>query len=39
VVGGQVHEVGEDVVEVRLGDRCEAGLLRVHGLYTPPRPR
>jgi hypothetical protein len=40
VVGGQVHEVGEDVVEVLLGDCCEAWkALRVHGLYTAPRAR
>src|SRR5436190_7923590 len=36
VVGGQVHEIGENVVEVLLGDGGEALLLRIHGLYTAP---
>jgi hypothetical protein len=38
VVGGQVHEIGVDFVEVLLGDGSEARRLRVHALYTPPRP-
>ena len=36
VVGGQVHEVGENVVEVLLGDGGQARWLRFHNLYTPP---
>ena len=28
VVGGEIHEVGMNVVEMLLGDGCEAGLLR-----------
>jgi hypothetical protein len=36
VVGGQVHEIGENVVEVLLGEGGEALLLRVHAVYTPP---
>ncbi len=34
LVGGQVHEVAKDVVEVLLGDGGEALLLRVHDLST-----
>ena len=35
VVGGQVHEIGENVVEVLLGDGGEALLLRFHSPITP----
>ena len=34
MVGGQVHEIGENVVEVLLGDGGEARRLRFHGLST-----
>jgi hypothetical protein len=35
VVGGQVHEIRVNVVEMLLGESRERGLVGVHAVYTP----